>query len=124
MPFRHRAQMKRPGNYLLAVALTSILALYATGLGTPVLTAVPAFATHDDHNNDDNNNDEGLEFLIDVIQCFTNNDDNNNDDNDFSDDVQDCIQDVIDDYFNNNHDNHDNNDHNNHDDHDDHNGNN
>jgi dipeptidyl aminopeptidase/acylaminoacyl peptidase len=45
--------------------------------------------------NTDHNNHNILLFLIDVVECFTNNDE------EFSDDVQLCLYDVIDNYFDN-----------------------
>jgi hypothetical protein len=47
-----------------------------------------------DDNTNDNNHDILL-FLIDVVECFTIHDE------EFSDDVQLCLYDVIDDYFDN-----------------------
>src|SRR5215216_1863657 len=51
----------------------------------------------DDNTNDDidDNNHDILRFLIDVVECFTIHDE------EFSDDVQLCLYDVIDDYFDN-----------------------
>src|SRR5215216_5996219 len=50
----------------------------------------------DNTNNDiDDNNHDILRFLIDVVECFTIHDE------EFSDDVQLCLYDVIDDYFDN-----------------------
>jgi hypothetical protein len=97
-------------NRLLAVGIVSILALGLTTIAVPA-----AFATdnnHDNHDNgDDDNNghDSKREFLKEVKNCY---EDNNNHDKKFSDDVKDCIEDVMDDFFNNrdNHDNHDNGD--------------
>jgi hypothetical protein len=106
-------------NRLLAVSIASILALGLTTIAVPA-----AFATdnnHDNHDNgDDDNNghDSKREFLKEVKNCFE--EDNNNHDKTFSDDIKDCIQDQIDDFFNNhdNHDNHDNGDDNHNDRHD------
>ncbi len=112
------------------MSIATILVLSAFGVALPALSPIPVYAPNDDNddnddnnnnnndNNDNDNNDNNgnnndeLQFLIDVIECFT---ENNN--GQFSNDVQDCIDDVIDDYFNNgnnhNNDNHHDNDHNN-----------
>ena len=118
--------MTRKRNHILAMSVATILVLYAFGVAMPALSPIPVYAPNEDNDDDNddnnnngnnndnngNNNDDDLQFLIDVIECFT---DNNN--GHFSNDVQDCIEDVIDDYFNNgnnhNNDNHHNNDHNN-----------
>jgi hypothetical protein len=113
----YEPKMKRIVNHILAMSLATILVLFAFGVAMPALSPIPAYAPNNDddnndnddndnNSNDNNNNDDELQFLIDVIECFIN--DNNNDNHDehfFSDDVQDCIDNVIDDYFNNNHDN-------------------
>ena len=114
--------MTRTRNHILAMSVATVLVLYAFGVAMPALSPIPVYApnednddnnnngSNDNNNNDDNNgnnNGDDLQFLIDVIECFT---DNNN--GQFSNDVQDCIDDVIDDYFNNGN-NHHNNDHNN-----------
>jgi hypothetical protein len=113
--------MKSLKNYILAMSVTSILVIYAGSVALPALTTVPAFATNDttddtttDTTDDtttdttDNNNNDTMLFLIDVIQCFTNNENNNdlignnnNDDEQFSENVQVCLNDVIGQYFNN-----------------------
>jgi hypothetical protein len=113
--------MKSLKNYILAMSVTSILVIYAGSVSLPALTTVPAFATNDttddtttDTTDDtttdttDNNNNDTMLFLIDVIQCFTNNENNNdlignnnNDDEQFSENVQVCLNDVIGQYFNN-----------------------
>src|SRR5215211_2138434 len=100
------------------MSVATILVLYSIGIAIPALTPVPAFATEDntnyntntnddiddntnddidDNTNDDidDNNHDILRFLIDVVECFTIHDE------EFSDDVQLCLYDVIDDYFNN-----------------------
>jgi hypothetical protein len=96
------------------MSVATILVLYAIGVGIPALTPVPAFATNDnnDANTDDNtnyNNDANTDdktddknnhynillFLIDIVECFTTNGE------EFSDDVQLCLYDVIDEYFDN-----------------------
>jgi hypothetical protein len=98
------------------MSVATILVLYSIGIAIPALTPVPAFATEDDTNyntnddtnyntndntnddTDDNTNDNNhdiLLFLIDVVECFTIHDE------EFSDDVQLCLYDVIDDYFDN-----------------------
>jgi hypothetical protein len=102
--------MTRTRNHILAMSVATVLVLYAFGVAMPALSPIPVYAPNednDDNNNNGNSNGEDLQFLIDVIECFT---DNNN--GQFSNDVQDCIDDVIDDYFNNGN-NHHNNDHNN-----------
>jgi hypothetical protein len=90
------------------MSVATILILSAIGVAIPALTPAPAFAIDDntnyntddntnyntDDNTDDNNHDILL-FLIDVVECFTNNDE------EFSDDVQLCLYGVIDDYFDN-----------------------
>jgi hypothetical protein len=85
--------MRRLKDQILAMGIATILVLYASSLAIPALTPVAAFATTDDDTNDDVNNDVLL-FLIDVVQCFTDNDE------EFSDDVQLCLYAVIDEYFN------------------------
>ena len=96
------------------MSVATILVLYSIGIAIPALTPVPAFATEDntnyntnyntntnddidDNTNDDidDNNHDILRFLIDVVECFTIHDE------EFSDDVQLCLYDVIDDYFDN-----------------------
>jgi hypothetical protein len=86
------------------MSVATILVLYSIGIAIPALTPVPAFATEDntnyntnDNTNDDtdDNNHDILLFLIDVVECFTIHDE------EFSDDVQLCLYDVIDDYFDN-----------------------
>ena len=98
------------------MSVATILILSAIGVAIPALTPAPVFAiddntnddnTNDDNTNDDNTNDDNtnyntdhnnhdiLLFLIDVVECFTNNDE------EFSDDVQLCLYGVIDDYFDN-----------------------
>src|SRR5829696_1376543 len=86
------------------MSVATILILSAISVAIPALTPAPVFAIDDntnyntdhntDHNTDDNNHDI-LGFLIAVVECFTNNDE------EFSDDVQLCLYDVIDDYFDN-----------------------
>jgi hypothetical protein len=102
--------MKRLGNQTLAIGIASILALYASGLAVPSLTAIPAFATSSNDSNNNHHNDDRhhfsnreLRFVEEVIQCFTNNDHNNDHHNDghFSHDVKQCIHDEIDHFFNN-----------------------
>ena len=80
--------MRHLKDQILAMSIATILVLYASGLAIPALTPVAAFATTNDINND------VLLFLIDVVQCFTDNDE------EFSDDVQLCLYAVIDEYFN------------------------
>ena len=106
--------MRHLRNQILAMSVATILVLYSIGIAIPALTPVPAFATEDntnyntnyntntnddidDNTNDDidDNNHDILRFLIDVVECFTIHDE------EFSDDVQLCLYDVIDDYFDN-----------------------
>ena len=103
--------MKRLGNHTLAIGIASILALYASSLAVPNLTAIPAFATSSNDSNNNHHNDDRhhfsnreLRFVEEVIQCFTNNDHNDGHHNDgrFSHDVKQCINDEIDQFFNNN----------------------
>ena len=104
-------------NQILAISVATVL-VYAVGIAIPTLTATPAFATHYDNKNkhddnnkhydnknkhDDNNKhydnknyDYKSQFLNDVEQCFP---DNGNHDEQFSDDVKECIYDVIAAYF-------------------------
>jgi hypothetical protein len=50
--------MKRLGNHALAIGVASILALYASGVAVPALTALATSNNEDnDHNNDDNNHE-------------------------------------------------------------------
>jgi hypothetical protein len=78
------------------MSVATILILSAIGVAIPALTPAPAFAIDDNTNyNTDDNNHDILLFLIDVVECFTNNDE------EFSDDVQLCLYGVIDDYFDN-----------------------
>ena len=89
--------MRRLKDQILATGIATILVLYASGLAIPALSPVAAFATTDDDINDDTNDDinnDVLLFLIDVVQCFTDNDE------EFSDDVQLCLYALIDEYFN------------------------
>ena len=106
-------------NQILAISVATVL-VYAVGIAIPTLTATPAFATnyddkndkhydnknkHDDNNKhydnknkhyDDKNYDYKSQFLNDVEQCFP---DSGNHDEQFSDDVKECIYDVIAAYF-------------------------
>ena len=86
-------------NQILAVSVAAVL-VYAIGVAIPTLTPTPAFATHYDNKNDksyDNKNyDYKSQFLNDVEQCFP---DNGNHDEQFSDDVKECIYDVMAAYF-------------------------
>jgi hypothetical protein len=93
------------------MSLAIILVLYASGISIHALSPVPAFATDDNnyYNTNDNTNDKTNDnnydvmlFLIDVVECFTNNNE------EFSDDVQLCLYDVIDEYFDNDDDNNNN----------------
>jgi hypothetical protein len=122
--------MKCLANHILSMGIASMLVLCASGLAIAALTTVPAFAinNNDDNNNsddDDNNNyntherqynnTDELQFLIAVIWCFANNDNNNDQDQPFSYEVEQCLYDVIDQYFytNNDQNNNDNQDNNN-----------
>ena len=117
--------MKHLKNQIISLSVAAILLLYAVGIAVPALTPIPAFApsdtTDDDDNTDGNTDDdfttgntdddfttdttdddlttgsandyEILSFLIAVIECFTDNGE------EFSDDVQLCLYDVIEVYF-------------------------
>jgi hypothetical protein len=108
--------VKHLKNQIISLSVAAILLLYAIGIAVPALTPIPAFApsdnTDDDDNTDGNTDDdlttgntdddlttgsandyEMLSFLIAVIECFTNNGE------EFSDDVQLCLYDVIEVYF-------------------------
>ena len=115
-------------NQILAMSIATILVLSTSGVAMLTLTPVPVYAPtdgnidtvsttdNDDTDNDDTDNDDTdtigntdnddtdtigntdndndiLPFLIAVIECFTNNDE------EFSDDVQLCLYDVIEVYF-------------------------
>jgi hypothetical protein len=121
-------EVKHLRNQIVATSVAATLLVYAIGVAIPALTAVPVFATDhttNDHTTNDYTNDNAnqyhhyqtddnsdyrhpnystnhqtndndhniLLFLIDVIDCFTNNDEQ------FSDDVQQCLYDVIEVYF-------------------------
>src|SRR5688572_2053787 len=104
------------------MSVATILVLSAFGVAMHTLTPVPVYAPNDgnidtisttDNDNNDNDNTDNdntdndntdtisttdndndiLPFLIDVIECFTNNNE------EFSDDVQLCLYDVIEVYF-------------------------
>ena len=90
----------------MSIATTLVLSTF--GLAMLTLTPVPVYAPTDGNidtvsttdNNDDtdtidttDNDNDILPFLIAVIECFTNNDE------EFSDDVQLCLYDVIEVYF-------------------------
>ena len=98
--------MKHLKNQIISLSVAAILLVYAIGIAVPALTPIPAFApsdnTDDDFttgNTDDDfttgsaNDYEMLSFLIAVIECFTDNGE------EFSDDVQLCLYDVIEVYF-------------------------
>jgi hypothetical protein len=119
--------VKHLKNQVISLSVAAILLLYAIGIAVPTLTPIPAFApsentdddftttdntdddftttdnTDDDFTTTDNTDDdfttgsandyEILSFLIDVIECFTVNGE------EFSDDVQLCLYDVIEVYF-------------------------
>lgn len=96
-------KMKRLGNQILATCLASILVVSAASIAMLTLTPVPAFAPNEndnnnnnnnnnngDNNNNNNNNGDDLQLLIDLVECFNGND------------LEQCLNDAIDDYFNNN----------------------
>ena len=99
--------MKHLRDQITSLSIAAILLLYAIGIAMPALTPIPAFApsdntdddltngnTDDDLTNGNTNNyNDILLFLIDVVECFTNNGE------EFSDDVQLCLYDVIEVYF-------------------------
>ena len=112
-------EVRRLRNQILAMSVATVLGLYAIGVAT---APVPVYATnyddkdkHDDKNkhyddkdkhddNDDNshydNNDNHYsQFLMDVEQCFLDNGEQ------YSDEVEQCIYDVMAAYFDNNDDN-------------------
>ncbi len=111
--------MKHLRDQIISLSIAAILLLYAIGIAMPALTPIPAFAPSDNTdddlttgNTDDDlttgNTDDDLTtgntndyndillFLIDVVECFTNNGE------EFSDDVQLCLYDVIEVYFDDN----------------------
>ncbi len=81
------------------MSIATILVLSAFGVAMHTLTPVPVYAPTEGNigtiGTTDNYNDI-LPFLINVIECFTNNDE------EFSDDVQLCLYDVIELYFDDN----------------------
>ena len=83
-------KMKRLGNQILATCLASILVVSAASIAMLTLTPVPAFAPNENDNNNNNNNGDDLQLLIDLVECFNGND------------LEQCLNDAIDDYFNNN----------------------
>ncbi len=102
--------MRHLRNQILATSIATILVLSTLGVAMLTVTPVPVYAptegnidttgTTDNDDTDttgttDNYNDI-LPFLIAVIECFTNNDE------EFSDDVQLCLYDVIELYFDDN----------------------
>jgi ABC-type Zn2+ transport system substrate-binding protein/surface adhesin len=117
-------QVRHLKSQILAMSVATMLALYAIGVATPALTPVPAYATnyenndkhhddkkndkhhddkkndkhHDDKKNDkhhDYNDNHYSQFLMDVEQCFLDNGEQ------YSDDVEQCIYDVMAAYFDN-----------------------
>jgi hypothetical protein len=99
--------VKHLKNQIISLSVAAILLLSAIGIAVPALTPIPAFApsenTDDDFTTDTTDDDfttgsandyEILSFLIAVIECFTVNGE------EFSDDVQLCLYDVIEEYFN------------------------
>jgi hypothetical protein len=108
-------QARHLRSQILAMSVATMLALYTIGVTMPALTPVSAYATnyddknkeHDDKNkkqHDDKNkkqhddNKYKSSFLSDVEQCFPN---SGNYGELFSDDVENCIYDVMAAYFNN-----------------------
>ena len=100
-------QVRHLRSQILAMSVATMLALYTIGVTMPALTPVSAYATnyddknkqHDDKNkkqHDDNNYKSA--FLSDVEQCFPN---SGSYGELFSDDVENCIYDVMAAYFNN-----------------------
>jgi hypothetical protein len=89
--------VKHLKNQVISLSVAAILLLSAIGIALPALTPIPAFApsenTDDDFTTGSANDYEILSFLIDVIECFTVNGE------EFSDDVQLCLYDVIEVYF-------------------------
>jgi hypothetical protein len=116
--------VKHLKNQIISLSVAAILLLSAIGIAVPALTPIPAFApsdttdddfttdttdddfttdtTDDDFTTDTTDDDfttgsandyEILSFLIAVIECFTVNGE------EFSDDVQLCLYDVIEEYF-------------------------
>src|SRR5687767_7116372 len=78
------------------MSVATILVLSAFGVAMHTLTPVPVYAPNDgniDTISTTDNDNNILPFLIDVIECFTNNNE------EFSDDVQLCLYDVIEVYF-------------------------
>ncbi|MDQ3962072.1 MAG: hypothetical protein M3230_06265, partial [Thermoproteota archaeon] len=106
-------QMGRLRNQILAMGVATVLALYAIGIAT---APVPVYATnydnndkhhdekdkHDDNkdnNHYDNNDNHYPQFLMDVEQCFLDNGEQ------YSDEVEQCIYDLMAAYFGNGDDN-------------------
>lgn len=90
--------MRHLRNQVLAMSIATILVLSAFGVAMHTLTPVPVYAPTEGNigtiGTTDNDNDI-LPFLIHVIECFNN-------DEEFSDDVQLCLYDVIEVYFDDN----------------------
>jgi len=101
-------QVRHLRSQILAMSVATMLALYTIGVTMPALTPVSAYATNYDDKNkkqyDDKNkkqyddNNYKSSFLSDVEQCFPN---GGNYGELFSDDVENCIYDVMAAYFNN-----------------------
>jgi hypothetical protein len=119
-------QVRNLRSQILAMSVATMLALYTIGVTIPALAPVSAYATNYDNKNDkhydnkndkhyDNKNDKHYDdtnnykssFLSYVEQCFPN---SGNYGELFSDDVQECIYDVMAAYFNNDNYNDNNND--------------
>ena len=106
--------MTRTRNHILAMSVATILVLSAFGVALPALSPIPVYAPNENDNNNNNNNgnnnngdnnnngnnDDEMQLLIDLVECF--NDNNSND-------LEDCLNDAIDDYFNNGNNNNNNN---------------
>ena len=98
-------KVRHLGNKILAMGIATVLALYAIGIATPALSPVPVYATNYENNDkhyDDKDNkhydDEDNQyspFLADVEQCFVDNGE------EYSDEVEQCIYDVMAAYFDN-----------------------
>src|ERR687889_747390 len=97
--------MRRLRNQILAMGVATVLALYAIGVATaPVPVYAKNYDNNDKHyNNDDNNYDNTdshyPQFLMDVEQCFLDNGEQ------YSDEVEQCIYDLMSAYFDNGDDN-------------------
>jgi hypothetical protein len=87
------------------MSVATVLALYAIGVAMPALTPAPAYATNYENNDKqyddkdkkqyDDKDNHYSQFLIDVEQCFIDNGEQ------YSDEVEQCIYDVMATYFDN-----------------------